>query len=127
MKITPISDRGLVRLISATHHKPPALRGLVDTDVEAEILAEFEGLTNGRLIAERGRNLQIDRRELAFARRANDLKVYGISHVNAAFTYTRATGNRFNDGSRGAWYCSWHVLTSVAEVGFHTRLARGLN
>ncbi len=119
MKITPISDRGLVRLISATHHKPPALRGLVDTDVEAEILAEFEGLTNGRLIAERGRNLQIDRRELAFARRANDLKVYGISHVNAAFTYTRATGNRFNDGSRGAWYCSWHVLTSVAEVGFH--------
>lgn len=119
MRISPINDRGLVRLISATHHKPPTLRGLVDTDHEAEILAEFEGLTSGRLMAERGRNLQIDRRELAFARRANDLKVYGISHINAAFTYTRSAGNRFNDGNRGAWYCSWDVLTSVAEVGFH--------
>lgn len=119
MRITSVSDRALVRLISASYHKPPALRGLVDSDEELEILAEIEGLTSARLQAERGRNLHIDRRELAWERRTHDLRVYGNSHINAAFAYTRAGGNRFNDGRRGAWYCSWHVLTSVAEVAFH--------
>ena len=52
MKTTTISDRGLIRLLPATYHKPPALRGLVDTDEEAEILAEIEGLTSARLVAE---------------------------------------------------------------------------
>lgn len=119
MRLTSVNDRGLVRLIPATYHKPPSLRGLVDTDDELDVLAEIEGMTSGRLVAERGRNLHIDRRELAFARRANDLQVYGNSHINAAFTYTRPTGNRFNDGTRGAWYCSWDTLTSIAEVAFH--------
>jgi len=36
MKQTEISDRGLVRLLPATYHKPPALRGLVDTDDEMD-------------------------------------------------------------------------------------------
>jgi hypothetical protein len=67
----------------------------------------------------RSGNLALDRRELAFQRRAHDLKLYGISHINAAFAYTRAGGNRFNDGRRGAWYCSWDALTSASEVGFH--------
>lgn len=119
MRIVSIADRGLVRLISATYHKPPSLRGLVDSDHEMAVLAEIEGLTSARLRAERGRNLHVDRRELAWSRRKNDLLIYGESHINAAFTYTRAGGNRFNDESRGAWYCSWDVLTSVAEVGFH--------
>ena len=119
MKISVVNDRGLVRLIPATYHKPPTLRGLVDTDDEWEILAEIEGLTSARLMAERGRSLHVDRRELAFARRVRDLQVYGNTHINAAFTYTRLTGNRFNDGTRGAWYCSWEVTTSVAEVAFH--------
>ncbi len=119
MRTTSVNDRALVRLIPATYHKPPSLRGLVDADGELDVLAEIEGLTSGRLIAERGRNLHIDRRELAFARRAKDLKVYGNSHINAAFAYTRPMGNRFNDGNRGAWYCSWDTLTSLAEVAFH--------
>lgn len=119
MKISPVNDRALVRLIPATYHKPPTLRGLVDTDEELEVLAGIEGLTSARLIAERGRSLHVDRRELAFARRARDLQVYGNSHINAAFTYTRPMGNRFNDGTRGAWYCAWEVATSVAEVAFH--------
>ncbi|SMF27097.1 RES domain-containing protein [Tistlia consotensis] len=119
MRIAPVEDRALVRLIPATHHKPPALRGLVDTDEEMAVLAEVEGLTSARLIAERGRSAHLDRRELAWARRAHDLQVYGITHVNAAFSYTRKGGNRFNDETRGAWYCSWESLTSLAEVGFH--------
>lgn len=119
MKITPVNDRALVRLISETHHKPPVLRGLVDTDEEADILAALEAETSARLIAERNSSPALDRRELAFARRAHDLGLYGQTHINAAFTYTRPTGNRFNAGDRGAWYCAWHMLTSAHEVGFH--------
>jgi hypothetical protein len=119
VRVRGVNDRALVRLISETHHKPPVLRGIVDTDEEAEILAEIEGRTSARLNAEREGSLTLDRRELAFARRAHDLKLYGQSHINAAFTYTRTTGNRFNSGDRGAWYCAWDVLTSAEEVGFH--------
>ncbi|MEO4042747.1 RES family NAD+ phosphorylase [Hoeflea sp. CAU 1731] len=119
MKITGVNDRGLIRLIPETRHKPPVLRGLVDTDEEAAILAELEGETSARLVAERDGGPALDRRELVFARRAHDLKVYGQTHINAAFTYTRPSGNRFNSGDRGAWYCSFDVLTSAEEVGFH--------
>lgn len=119
MKITLVNDRALVRLIPATCHKPPSLRGLVDSDDEMEILAEIEGLTSARLIAERGRDPNLDRRELAWRRQKHDLRIYGNSHINAAFTYTRRGGNRFNDETRGAWYCSWNSMTSVAEVAFH--------
>jgi hypothetical protein len=81
--------------------------------------AELEGETSARLIAEREGSPALDRRELAFARRTQDLRLYGESHINAAFTYTRPTGNRFNSGDRGAWYCAWDMLTSAQEVGFH--------
>jgi len=119
LRITSVNDRALVRLISETHHKPPVLRGLVDSDAEAAILADLEGETSARLIAEREGSPALDRRELAFARRSQDLKLYGQSHINAAFTYTRSSGNRFNNGERGAWYCAWDMLTSAQEVGFH--------
>ena len=119
MRITSVNDRALVRLISETHHKPPVLRGLVDSDDEAAILAEIEGETSARLIAEAQGSPALDRRELAFARRSRDLVLYGQSHINAAFTYTRPSGNRFNTGDRGAWYCAWEMLTSAQEVGFH--------
>lgn len=119
MKRTEISDRGLVRLLPATYHKPPVLSGLVDTDDEFEILAGIEGLTSARLQAERGRNPHLDPRELAWRRRTRDLRIYGDTHVNAAFTYTRAGGNRFNSEERGAWYCAWDVMVSVSEVAWH--------
>jgi Uncharacterized conserved protein len=119
LKITPLNDRALVRLIPATYHKPPALRGLVDSDEEMEVLAEIEGLTSARLMAEEGRSPYVDRRELAWQRRKHDLRIYGNTHVNAAFTYTRKGGNRFNDETRGAWYCSWDPMVSAAEVAFH--------
>jgi RES domain-containing protein len=119
MKRTEISDRGLVRLLPATYHKPPALRGLVDSDDEMDILTEIEGLTSARLLAERGRSPHLDPRELAWRRRSHDLRIYGDSHVNAAFTYTRAGGNRFNSDERGTWYCAWDTMVSVSEVAWH--------
>ncbi|NKX40424.1 RES family NAD+ phosphorylase [Rhodobacteraceae bacterium R_SAG2] len=119
MRQTEISDRGLVRLLPATYHQPPALRGLTDNDEEVDVLAEIEGLTSARMTAERGRSLHLDPRELAWRRRSNDLRIYGDTHVNASFTYTRTGGNRFNDEGRGAWYCSWDVMVSLSEVAFH--------
>lgn len=119
MKITHISERGLVRLIPATYHKPSVLRALVDTDEEFALLAQIEAKTNGRLNAEAGRNRHLDRRELAWRRSKNDLKVYGNSHINAAFTCTRIGGNRFSTGDRGAWYCAWDLTTAINEVAFH--------
>lgn len=119
MTATEISARALVRLLPATYHKPPVLRGLVDDDDEAAILADLEGLTSARLVAERGRSPHLDARELAWRRRAADLRLYGESHVNAAFAYTRAGGNRFNTGDRGAWYCAWEITVAAAEVAFH--------
>lgn len=119
MKKTTLDRRALVRLIPATYHKPPVLRGLVDSDAEADILAELEAKTSARLIAENEGSPDLDRRELAFARRDNDLRIYGQSHINAAFTYTRAGGSRFNGEGRGAWYCAFDFQTSIAEVGFH--------
>jgi hypothetical protein len=116
---TAIADRALVRLLSKSHHKPPVLRGLVDTDDEAALLARLEGMTSNRLLAEQGKLLEVDRRELAYRRRQDDLTMYGLSHINAALVYSRPTGNRFNPGTRGAWYCSWESLTSATEVGFH--------
>ena len=51
MKQTEISDRGLVRLLPATYHKAPALRGLYDTEEELEILTQIEAMTSGRLLS----------------------------------------------------------------------------
>jgi len=119
VRTASVNDRALVRLISEARHKPPVLQGLVDTDEEAVALAEIEGETSARLMAEREGSLALDRRELVFARHSHDLRLCGQSHVNAAFAYTRSTGNRFNGGDRGAWYCAWASHTSAREVGFH--------
>ena len=45
MILTELKDRGLVRLISATYHKPPVLSGLVDNDEEMALLTDLEGQT----------------------------------------------------------------------------------
>ncbi|MFW7268817.1 RES family NAD+ phosphorylase [Gluconacetobacter sp. Hr-1-5] len=119
MKRTIIQDRALIRLISATYHKPPALQVLVDSDEEMEVLARIEALTSQRQLAEKGRIFNVDNRELAWQRKNNSMAVYGNSHINAAFTYTRTGGSRFNTEQRGAWYCVWNVETAIKEVAFH--------
>lgn len=110
--LTAIEKSDTVRLIPTAYYKPPVMRPLVDEDEELAILAEIEGLTNRRLKAEREGLPSLDARELTFS-------LWGATHINAAFAYTRAEGNRFNDGARGAWYCAFEDLTAIAEVGFH--------
>jgi RES domain-containing protein len=110
--LTEISEQATVRLIPTAYFKPPVLRPLVDNDEELAILAEIEGLTSRRLKAQTSGLPDLDPREFAF-------NVWGQSHINAAFAYTRPEGNRFNDASRGAWYCAFDDLTAIAEVAYH--------
>ena len=102
--ISEIAQQRTVRLIPSAYYKPAVIRALVDTDAEYDVLAELEGLTSSRLqstpIAGIGDG-------------------WGRSHIEAAFTYIRVGGNRFNDENTGAWYAGFDERTSLAEVAYH--------
>jgi hypothetical protein len=87
------------------------LEALVAPD-EAADLAEIEGATSMRLLAERRGTEGVSREEL----------VYGVpyaSFINAAFAYWKPREpNRFN-AARGAWYAALAVETSMREVAWH--------
>ena len=100
-----------VRLVSTARLRPPVLEGLVSAD-EAAALAEIEGATSGRLLAESRGAEGIERGEF----------IYGVpyaSFVNAAFAYAKPREmNRFN-ATRGAWYAALDVETCMREVAWH--------
>ncbi len=100
-----------VRLVSTARLRPPVLEALVAPDEVAD-LAEIEGATSSRLIAERRGTEGVSRDEL----------VYGVpyaSFINASFAYWKPREpNRFN-ASRGAWYAALAVETCMREVAWH--------
>lgn len=102
-----------VRLVTTARLRAAVLAPLVDGDDELALLAEIEGATSSRLIAqERGIS------GLA----ANEL-VYDVPHarfINASFAYAKPQQpNRFNGPNRGAWYAALDVATCLDEVGYH--------
>ncbi len=104
--------RRTVRLVSSARLRPPVLEALVAAD-EIEALAEIEGATSARLIAQERGTEGVDRQEL----------VYGIPYaafVNASFAYAKPLQpNRFS-ARRGAWYAALDVTTCMREVAYHT-------
>jgi RES domain-containing protein len=88
------------------------LTALADNDDELRDLFELDNATNARLLAEHGGAPGITIEELVFY-------VPNYRSINAAFTYARPEGSRFNTGERGAWYCAFDADTSLAEVIFH--------
>lgn len=102
-----------IRLVTTARLRAAVLAGLVDTDVEMDELAEIEGATSHRLIAE-------DRGVVGIP--ANTL-IHGKPNkgfVNAAFAYAPPRNtNRFNGTDRGGWYAALEVETAIAEVGHH--------
>lgn len=119
--LTPINEQATVRLVPSGYAKPPVFLPLVDSRHEEDLLAKLEGLTSGRLVAERDGLTNLNPRELTY-------QVWGYTRINAAFSYTREEGNRFNDKSRGAWYCAWEDVTALEEVAFHrTRELKRIN
>ena len=88
------------------------LSALADNDDELRDLFDLDNATNARLLAEHGGASGIGIEELVFY-------VPNYRSINAAFTYARPEGSRFNDGQRGAWYCAFDAETALAEVIFH--------
>lgn len=112
-----LTEAATIRLISTAYIDEPALSPLADDDGDLAILEELEGLTSAR----RSLNLPLPGGlQEAELRTAAD--GYGWTYVNAAFCYTRPTGNRFNGSERGAWYACFGdnaVETAQAEVCWH--------
>jgi RES domain len=112
LPIADLAQRDTVRLVSSGRLKQPVLAPLAADDAALADLAALEGATSGRLRTQRDGLPDLSPRELVFGRP-------GWSFVNAAFAYTRAGGNRFNDDGRGAWYAGFDAATSLSEVAYH--------
>lgn len=102
-----------IRLVSSARLREAVLAPLADTADEEALLAEIEGATSSRLIAE----------ERGLAGLAAEELVHGVPHarfINASFAYAKPRQpSRFNPAERGAWYAALDVATCLAEVGFH--------
>lgn len=102
-----------VRLVSSARLREAVLTPLADSPEELDLLAEIEGATSSRRIAE-------DRGLSALS--ADEL-VHGVPHahfINASFAYAKPRAPmRFNPATRGAWYAALMVETCIAEVGHH--------
>lgn len=114
--ITDIADPATVRLISTAYIIEPALTPLCDSEEELSILERLEGMSSARLAPAR-MPAGVEPSELL-----TPAAGFGHTYVNAAFCYVKPEGNRFNDGTRGAWYAGigqGATLTAQAEVVFH--------
>ena len=102
-----------IRLVPSARLREAVLAPLADTAAEEALLAEIEGATSSRLIAE----------ERGLAGLAADELVHGVPHakfINASFAFAKPRQpSRFNPSERGAWYAALDVATCLAEVGFH--------
>lgn len=112
--LTALRQFDTCRLIPSrfSDREDSVLGPLADDDVHLRQLFELDNATNARLVAESGGAAGIGIDEL----------VFGVPHfriINAAYTYARPEGSRFNDGDRGAWYCAFGAATALAEIVFH--------
>ena len=76
------------------------LNPIADSGAHLGELFELDNATNQRLLAESDRMPGIGVDELVFG-------IPNFRVINAAFTYPRPEGSRFNGPDRGAWYCSF--------------------
>ena len=88
------------------------LAPLAADDATLRDLFDLDNATNERLRGEAGLLPGIGMDELVFG-------VPNFRIINAAYTYARPEGSRFNDGERGAWYCAFDAETALAEISFH--------
>jgi hypothetical protein len=112
--LAPLRQQDTVRLIPSRFAdlEDSVLAPLADNDAMLRDLFDLDNATNERLRGEYGLLPGIGVDEL----------VFGVPHfriINAAFTYARPEGSRFNDGDRGAWYCAFDAPTALAEIVFH--------
>jgi hypothetical protein len=113
-KLTTLRQFDTCRLIPSRFAdvEDSVLAPLADDGHVLRDLFELDNATNERLRGEYGGLPGIGVDELVFG-------VPNFRIINAAYTYPRPEGSRFNDGERGAWYCAFAVETSLAEITFH--------
>jgi RES domain-containing protein len=102
-----------VRLAASARLREAVLTPLADSVDALDLLAEIEGATSSRLIAE----------ERGLGALSSDELVHGVPHarfINASFAYAKPhEPMRFNPATRGAWYAALALETCIAEVGYH--------
>jgi RES domain-containing protein len=102
-----------IRLVSSARLREAVMAPLADNNEELDLLAEIEGATSGRRLAEDRGTASLPASEL----------VHRVAHakfINASFVYAKPRQiMRFNPSDRGAWYAALAVETCIEEVGFH--------
>jgi len=113
-RTTLVREFDTLRLIPSRFaaREDSVLADLAEDDAHLADLFDLDSATNERLRGERGFLPGIGMDELVFG-------VPNFRIINAAFTYARPEGSRFNGPDRGAWYCSLEIETALAEVSFH--------
>ena len=113
-KLTLLREHDTCRLIPSRFAdiEDSVLAPLADNDATLRDLFDLDNATSERLRGESGLLPGIGMDELVFG-------VPNFRIINAAYTYARPEGSRFNDGERGAWYCGFSSETALAEVIFH--------
>jgi hypothetical protein len=113
-KLTALRQFDTCRLIPSrfAEIEDSVLAPLADNDDILRDLFDLDNATNDRLRGEYGGLPGIGVDELVFG-------VPNFRIINAAYTYPRPEGSRFNDGEGGAWYCAFEPETALAEITFH--------
>jgi hypothetical protein len=113
-KLTALRQFDTCRLIPSRFAdvEDSVLAPLAENDDVLRDLFDLDNATNERLRGEYGGLPGIGVDELVFG-------VPNFRIINAAYTYPRPEGSRFNDGERGAWYCAFEPETALAEITFH--------
>ncbi|WLI91019.1 RES family NAD+ phosphorylase [Massilia sp. R2A-15] len=114
LPVTPLRQFDTCRLIPSRFAdlEDSVLAPLAEDDDMLRDLFDLDNATNERLRGEYGGLPGIGVDELVFG-------VPNFRIINAAYTYPRPEGSRFNDGERGAWYCAFEPETALAEITFH--------
>ncbi|MBL4876871.1 MAG: RES family NAD+ phosphorylase [Cohaesibacteraceae bacterium] len=129
--VSHFTDPATIRLISTAYIEEPALDPLADDQNDLTVLEQLEGLTSARRNASLPLPGGITKDELL-----TQAAGFGWTYINAAFCYTRPTGNRFNGPSRGAWYAAfgenaaqtaqteviWHLTRELDAVGVYENI-----
>lgn len=113
-RTTLVREFDTMRLIPSRFaaREDSVLASIAEGEAHLAELLDLDNATSERLRAERGLLPGIGIDELVFG-------VPNFRIINAAFTYARPEGSRFNGPDRGAWYSSLEFETALAEVSFH--------
>jgi hypothetical protein len=109
--ITRINRANTYRLIPS-RYPPVGILDEIASPEDLEVIWELEGWTNDRIEGELGVIRTIPRNEWVTGQPL-------ASVIMAAFCHPHPEGSRFNDGTRGAWYCAFSLKTAHAEAIYH--------